>query len=835
MRIHIPLLLIMTSFATTAIHWTVNADECPRPEKPCVTEIGAVPWTPPDTTIRPKVIYGADDRIDVYAETDPQRRDWAAATCALIYTSRLTEHDDGSWTISSPSAYRRYGLPPCEGEPFGDQPTAAYCTGFMVGTDLIVTAGHCYNTNSIENTRFIFGFWMVDETTPRLDFHADEVYQGVEVVSFSPSGEYDHSVVRVDRPIRAPGARPFIIRREGDIMPGEFIGVIGHPSGLPMKLAFGNTYVRSSDRTGFFVANLDTYGGNSGSPIINADTGILEGILVRGETDFVNSGSCFESNVVPDDGGRGEDVTKSTVFADFVPPANGHSGYLALDSEHYRCSDTMMARVVDNDLREESMLIVQAETTSGDIESFALGANIDQPGVFTGTLAITAGAPSSGSGSLDVVHGDIVTVYYQDDLGGAGEPILVAVSATIDCYPPAISDVRITQLTGTQTRIEFSTDEPAQVIVYYGLTCQNLSNAVSSETLNTNHALTISGMTPETRYAYVVEAVDPAGNAGYDDNGGACYSFVTVSQINYFTEYFNSANLMDIAYSQLTFIPFDHPNHYQACFGNVAALPMPITGNRLQLGDDEFHEAPLEHGAGFSFYGVEYDRLFVGSNGYITLGVGDATHQALPSQHFLLPRIAPLMCDLNPEIRGNIFVIQISDRYVVTFEGVPHYDGTGVYPAENSHTFQVELFFDGMVRITWLEVSETRAVVGLSNGMGTPDNFASINLSALRDCDSIEYAGDFHSADINTDWRISLDELLRIVQFYNAGAYSCAPDSPDGYTPGEGSRDCHPHDSDYAPANWRIDFNELLRAIQLYNASGYRPEPGAEDEFHPLP
>ena len=74
--------------------------------------------------------------------------------------------------------------------------------------------------------------------------------------------------------------------------------------------------------TSFFVCNLDTYGGNSGSPVFNSSTHELEGILVRGETDFiVTENGCRKSNVCPQNDPnfvcRGEDCTRSTEFGDF--------------------------------------------------------------------------------------------------------------------------------------------------------------------------------------------------------------------------------------------------------------------------------------------------------------------------------------------------------------------------------------------------------------------------------------------------------------------------------------------------------------------------------------
>jgi V8-like Glu-specific endopeptidase len=91
---------------------------------------------------------------------------------------------------------------------------------------------------------------------------------------------------------------------------GSEVLVIGHPTGLPTKLADG-AVIRSLKET-YFIANLDTYGGNSGSAVFDANSGLVEGILVRGEQDYVRSSSgCLASNVCRNDGCRGEDVTYS--------------------------------------------------------------------------------------------------------------------------------------------------------------------------------------------------------------------------------------------------------------------------------------------------------------------------------------------------------------------------------------------------------------------------------------------------------------------------------------------------------------------------------------------
>lgn len=82
-----------------------------------------------------------------------------------------------------------------------------------------------------------------------------------------------------------------------------------------------------------------------------------------------------------------------------------------------------------------------------------------------------------------------------------------------------------------------------------------------------------------------------------------------------------------------------------------------------------------------------------------------------------------------------------------------------------------------------------------------------------------------HSADQNGDHRISLTELLRVIQIFNVHGYQCAASpgaTEDGYLPGAGEgRMCAAHASDYNPQDWQIGLTELLRLIQFFNTGGY--------------
>ncbi|MCX8065396.1 MAG: hypothetical protein N3G21_09530 [Candidatus Hydrogenedentes bacterium] len=83
---------------------------------------------------------------------------------------------------------------------------------------------------------------------------------------------------------------------------------------------------------------------------------------------------------------------------------------------------------------------------------------------------------------------------------------------------------------------------------------------------------------------------------------------------------------------------------------------------------------------------------------------------------------------------------------------------------------------------------------------------------------------DFQSTDTNQNYKIELAELLRIIQFFNSSGFHCEEGTEDGYAPGYDGYDnfsCGLHTADYYPPNWHISIEEVLRAIQFFNAVGY--------------
>ncbi len=109
----------------------------------------------------------------------------------------------------------------------------------------------------------------------------------------------------------------------------------------------------------------------------------------------------------------------------------------------------------------------------------------------------------------------------------------------------------------------------------------------------------------------------------------------------------------------------------------------------------------------------------------------------------------------------------------------------------------------------------------------------------------------FHSADIDGNMRLSLSELLRVIELYNTragttrtGRYRLSASTADGFDPDTRSLDQEDRPTRYHSADFdhdgRLSLTELLRVIELYNTrsgttrtGGYRVDGATMDGFAP--
>jgi len=286
----------------------------------------------PKEDITTKGIYGRDDRIEEYQVTDTDILTAGDSTAILVPRNSLIDNNDGTFSLDPTTFadwyYAMVGTPLCDDEPFRDQPSPGRCSAVLVAPNIIATAGHCAEPQGCSDMAVVFGFVMLDAETPVLTIDESEIYYCSEVIG-RQQGDPDWGLIYLDREVT--GHRPLPIRHTGVVPDGEPLLVIGHPMGVPRKYAAGAT-VRHNAASGYFLANLDVYGGSSGSAVLAADTLMVEGILYAGPWDFFSwsDGFCDRSSMCPDSGCGPyfylELVSRVTEFAPVIPSFDVYLG-----------------------------------------------------------------------------------------------------------------------------------------------------------------------------------------------------------------------------------------------------------------------------------------------------------------------------------------------------------------------------------------------------------------------------------------------------------------------------------------------------------------------------
>jgi hypothetical protein len=258
------------------------------------------------------VVYGTDDRVEVFNHPNADlRRIAEESIVALIPAFRISREPNGTHSLFTESLRDLRGL--CADELFGNQPTAASCSGVLIDDDLVLTAGHCIDAQTpCDAYAYVFNYHL-DAPTRLAAIRDEDVYSCARVVSQrAPEGSNltpDFAVIQLDRPVEG-GQAPVSIRPATPLGQQESLAIIGFGSGLPAKIDSGGSVADPrADRLDFFVANVDAFQGHSGSATFDSEDR-LAGILIGGRTpDYVvlEGESCGRVSVY-DDSQAGEVV-----------------------------------------------------------------------------------------------------------------------------------------------------------------------------------------------------------------------------------------------------------------------------------------------------------------------------------------------------------------------------------------------------------------------------------------------------------------------------------------------------------------------------------------------
>ncbi|MBC7714248.1 MAG: trypsin-like peptidase domain-containing protein [Rhizobacter sp.] len=259
------------------------------------------------------LIYGSDNRVEIDQYSDSSFINKSNSIALRVPKKRLVVDRDNENRILFPNVVLKNAMPQiCEDERFTEQVSLGNCSGFLVSPTTLVTAGHCMvNAKECSDNKWVFGF--KEGVT---EFSPSQVYSCKSITAqkyvYSDKEVNDYAVIELDRPVK--GFVKLNTRKFGRALLNTPLVVIGHPLGLPMKATDGAVVSRMNDlerehpiksfllRDHYFTANLDSYGGNSGSPVFNARNGNVEGILVQGAEDFIYSPEkgCMQSRHLSD-------------------------------------------------------------------------------------------------------------------------------------------------------------------------------------------------------------------------------------------------------------------------------------------------------------------------------------------------------------------------------------------------------------------------------------------------------------------------------------------------------------------------------------------------------
>lgn len=190
--------------------------------------------------------------------------------------------------------------------PWVQQPSLGFCSGFLIAQDIVLTAGHCVaEANVCENIKAVMNY---ESDRSIMAMKAVECAEVLKIKNDIVGQGVDYALIRLKQSLPA---LPLKVAQEGAPV-GERVYTLGYPLGSFKKKATG-IIRRISPEHGTYIANLDIFDGNSGSPVFSEKTHELLGVVSGGEDDFVQ-------DTQEDSGLRVKRCTNKGCRGEFITP-----------------------------------------------------------------------------------------------------------------------------------------------------------------------------------------------------------------------------------------------------------------------------------------------------------------------------------------------------------------------------------------------------------------------------------------------------------------------------------------------------------------------------------
>ena len=270
-----------------------------------------------------KVIYGEDNTLYAGEYNDQRFVEASKAVAVMIPVDQMIDFGSFYELVRKTTYVDNYPL--CKNEINYRGRVHSICSGFLVDNDVLVTASHCIPDQlACQNGyKWVFGFSKENMASnepifvPKRDVFSCEKILESEY-NLSANVQKDYAVIKLSRQVET--IVPLAFRKEGKINDDDELVLIGYPVGRPQIIA-DHGQIRDNTFFYFFRTNLDAFIGNSGAPVLNYSTGLVEGIFLSGERDYVFNSvrQCWNIKRCQGVECRGEDVFRITGI-DYIAP-----------------------------------------------------------------------------------------------------------------------------------------------------------------------------------------------------------------------------------------------------------------------------------------------------------------------------------------------------------------------------------------------------------------------------------------------------------------------------------------------------------------------------------
>ncbi|WP_081653493.1 serine protease [Bacteriovorax sp. DB6_IX] len=236
------------------------------------------------------IIYGDNNISKVEELENRDLTELAKSVAAVVSSHRVMDVDHQRDHLlfrgeTLASAYRM-----CD-DSLNSQRAGIRCTSFLVGKDLLLTAGHCLVDPQLgstkeevcENSEYIFDLndsAFQGESSVIARIEREKAYKCQSIVDYKLDDDGDYALIKLNREVS--DREPLKLLNIQDLKYGNAISTIGFPLGLTLRASTDGQFFELSNDKRWLLNQVDTFFGSSGGPIIDEATKMVVGIHTHG-------------------------------------------------------------------------------------------------------------------------------------------------------------------------------------------------------------------------------------------------------------------------------------------------------------------------------------------------------------------------------------------------------------------------------------------------------------------------------------------------------------------------------------------------------------------------